>query len=32
MTDKNEYYNKILQAWITKMKDTKINFKIRKYL
>lgn len=32
MATETEYYTKILEAWIAKMKDTKINFKIRKSL
>lgn len=30
MLDKNEYYTKILRAWIAKMKDRGFNFKLRK--
>lgn len=30
MLDKNEYYTKILQAWVTKMKDRGFSFKLRK--
>ena len=30
MSDKNEYYTKILQAWVVKMKDRGFNFKLQK--